>query len=1045
VASLLLMMLIMKMKILFCTVLMFWAVVALSQTVTTNPPIPRADEPVTITVNVTGTSLNGYSWNNATSPVWIWAWIAEECTSNCDAPTNINPATSAQDAAKVTRISTNPDVYQITITPTTFFNKPASEIKKIGLKLKTVNWNDNKQTDNDRFVTFFSGFVVNITQPSVFPLFKSQGETVSITANASEVSDLTIKVNGATVKEVASTTMVTLDHIVSELPGAVSVTVEAYNGLETKTSSFEYIVRTTTVNQSRPIGIIDGINYDANDPTKVTLSLWAPTKSSVYVVGDFTGWSVQPEYLMKKDGEHFWIEVSGLEAMKEYAFHYLLDEAIYVADPYADKILDPDDQYIPNETYPNLMEYPSAARKQEWYFNRLSVLQTNQEDFTWQVENFVKPKKEALVIYELLIRDFFDIENRNFQNLIDTIGYFKRLGVNAIELMPVMEFAGNDSWGYNPTFMFAVDKYYGTKNKLKEFIDRCHAEGIAVILDIVLNHQDTPHPYLLMDFNFTSFKPNPTNPWFNVEATHPFSVFFDMNHESAYTKSYADTVNHYWLTEFKADGLRFDLSKGFTQKNTGTDVGFWSAKDDSRIALLKRMYDDIEEHSPGKYLILEHFADNSEEKILSDYGFMFWGNLNHAYSQMSLGFSDGATIAGSSYKNRSWTSPNLVAYMESHDEERMMFRNLQFGNVLNNYSIKNLKTALERVKLASAFFFTIPGPKMIWQFGELGYDVSIDYNGRVGQKPLHWEYYENADKKKLWTTFSHLIKLKTSYDLFQSTDFTIQEATPYIKQITLRNSPYTASPTLTQDMNAVVVGNYDVSSKTVTMNFPHTGNWFHYFSGGDTLKVDETSISATFAPGEFRLYTDVKLPATEDELMAFVKPASPELLEITESAQTLTLHWADNSEIETEFQIFRRVEDGPWELIGSAGKNDVSFEDTNDIVSGVSYTYYITAVNTFGKSTSEQQIIETSNLVTSSESLIGKAVFVYPNPVQDMLYVLERGTIVFEVSAISLQGKRVPVKQIDQTAWNVSDLAPGIYFLEMKTSRGTVRVKMIKA
>ena len=117
--------------------------------------------------------------------------------------------------------------------------------------------------------------------------------------------------------------------------------------------------------------------------------------------------------------------------------------------------------------------------------------------------------------------------------------------------MPITEFNGNESWGYNPTFMFAPDKYYGTKNKLKEFIDKCHQLGIAVILDMVMNHHDLPNPYVIMDFDFNAFKPTANNQWFNTDAKHPFNVFFDMNHESSYTKKYLDTINYYWLNEYK--------------------------------------------------------------------------------------------------------------------------------------------------------------------------------------------------------------------------------------------------------------------------------------------------------------------------------------------------------------------------------------------------------------------------------------------------------------------------------------------------------------
>ena len=92
-----------------------------------------------------------------------------------------------------------------------------------------------------------------------------------------------------------------------------------------------------------------------------------------------------------------------------------------------------------------------------------------------------------------------------------------------------------------------------------------------------------------------------------------------MNHESLYTKRYVNTVNHYWLNEYRIDGLRFDLSKGFTQRNNPENVGAWSLYDASRIAILKRMADRIWEHTPDAYIILEHLSDNSEEKELAEY------------------------------------------------------------------------------------------------------------------------------------------------------------------------------------------------------------------------------------------------------------------------------------------------------------------------------------------------------------------------------------------------------------------------------------------
>src|SRR5690606_33091364 len=127
--------------------------------------------------------------------------------------------------------------------------------------------------------------------------------------------------------------------------------------------------------------------------------------------------------------------------------------------------------------FENLPPYPAGQERE------VTVLQTGANafyNFTWSdaTNNFVKPSKKDLVIYEVLVRDFD--ANRTYQNLIDRINYFKDLNINAIQLMPVMEFEGNESWGYNTAFHMALDKRYGSPAKLKEFVDICHQNGIAV-------------------------------------------------------------------------------------------------------------------------------------------------------------------------------------------------------------------------------------------------------------------------------------------------------------------------------------------------------------------------------------------------------------------------------------------------------------------------------------------------------------------------------------------------------------------------------------
>ena len=310
-----------------------------------------------------------------------------------------------------------------------------------------------------------------------------------------------------------------------------------------------------------PAGVVEGINYNPNN-TAVTLVLYAPGKNNVIVIGDFSNWTNQCAYQMNKtpDGNYFWITLTGLTPGVEYGYQYLIDNTIRTADPYTQKVLDPeDDQFINATTYPNLKPYPTGLTT-----GQVGIIQTAEPQYTWQANNFVKPDKRNLMVYELLIRDF--TAQHSYQSLIDSLPYLKNIGINAIELMPINEFDGNESWGYNTSFYFAPDKYYGTKNKLKEFIDKCHLNGIAVILDVVYNHCTGNAPQAKMYWDAANNSPAANNPWLNP-VQHLMHMLFltTLITQSAPTQYLVQRSLNHWLIEYRIDGYRFDLAKGFTQ------------------------------------------------------------------------------------------------------------------------------------------------------------------------------------------------------------------------------------------------------------------------------------------------------------------------------------------------------------------------------------------------------------------------------------------------------------------------------------------------
>ena len=593
-----------------------------------------------------------------------------------------------------------------------------------------------------------------------------------------------------------------------------------------------------------PIQLRDGISIISDD--SLGFVLFAPKKETVYLIGDFNNWQVSDTYKMKKDGDRFWIKIGNLEKGKEYICQYLIDNSIKIADPYASKISDPwNDKDISSTIYPNLISYPTGKTTEI-----AMVVNTAPASYSWKTANFEITKPESMVIYEILIRDFTtDGSIKAVQGKLD---YLKQLGVNAIELMPFNEFEANNSWGYNPSFHFATDKAYGSSNDYKAFIDACHSNGIAVIMDMVLNHSYGQSPMVRM-YQDANNNPTADNPWYNQKSNfaNPNAQWgYDFNHESKYTQAFVDSVCAYWMKEYKIDGFRFDFTKGFSNTSypASGDDSWGDPYDAARIKNLKRIYDGIKKRNSNAILICEHLTNNEEEKELAEYGIMLWGKMTENYNEATMGwgaesgtFGPKGNVLWTSYKERGWTKPNLVAYMESHDEERIMFKNEQWGKTYGDYNVTNLKTGLQRTEAAAVILMSFPGPKMIWQFGELGYDEELN-NDRLGKKPLHWEYYDVAERKALYDVFSKMNKIRNSNVTFSTDDY-VADVKDQFKQIRLRSS----------DEYVCAIANFDVVELTQSVNFGKAGQWEDYFSSSK-LTLTGTTQDIKLQPGEYRLY-----------------------------------------------------------------------------------------------------------------------------------------------------------------------------------------------
>jgi hypothetical protein len=198
--------------------------------------------------------------------------------------------------------------------------------------------------------------------------------------------------------------------------------------------------------------------------------------------------------------------------------------------------------------------------------------------------------------------------------------------------------------------------------------------------------------------------------------------------------------------------------------------------------------------------------------------------------------------------------------MESHDEERLMYKNLQYGNINGSYSIKNLPTALDREELAGAFYFTVPGPKMIWQFGELGYDYSIDYNGRTGNKPIKWDYFSEPDRKAVYDTWSKLIQLKLQEPIFQTDNFTLSVASS-LKKIQLTDDASNATLKY-----ITIIGNFGVGTQSINPTFQKTGTWYDLLNENTSINVSNQNALISLEPGEFKVYGSSEVVLAVDDI-----------------------------------------------------------------------------------------------------------------------------------------------------------------------------------
>ena len=868
-------------KITVFLLLTFNAIIAFSQ-VTTNPSPIEVDQSVTITVdaNSTATDCNGFSSPNK---VYLHSGIGDDTD-----PWNVVVGNWGLDDGVGEMTDNGDGTWSITFVPKDYYGLTAVQeaaATKMGMVFRNEDgsqeFKDNGCVD---FIFNVGAFQVTMVNPSSDePItYVSSGDSLNIMAqNTNGDADYELFGNGASITT-QTTGFFNFTH--SNITTNTFYELVATQGTSSVTKAFTVVINPGANAQTIPSDLEDGINY-TSDATKAILVLDAPLKDFVYVAGSFNDWSPTVDYAMKKDPStgKFWLELTGLTSGNIETYQYWVFETtpiadsptlVKTADPFSTLVLSPfDDPWIPSASYPNMPEYPWGQERE------VTVLETGQTPYNWVITNFDKPKKEDLVIYEVLIRDFD--EDRTFQNLIDRVSYFKNLNINAIELMPVMEFEGNESWGYNPSFHMALDKFYGPEAKLKELVDLYHQNGIAVILDVALNHAMGRNPMNRMwmkDADNDGWgEPSSENPYFNEIATHSYSIGNDFNHSQTLTKEYTKRVIKHWVEEFHIDGLRWDLTKGFTQNCSGSE-SCTNAYQADRVAVLKEYADYSWSIDPDHYVIFEHLGTDNEEKEWANYrvgegkGVMMWGRMNDPYYQLAMGYASGSDFNRMGHNSHSFTEKRLIGYAESHDEERTMYKALQFGNSTNSsHDVKDLQIALSRMSALGAVTLTIPGPKMIWHFGDLGMDNSLytcsdgtvnEPDCRLATKPQpQWDenWLGDANRSQIYTDWAKINALKQNEAVFEG-NYSIDSG-----NLTPRIYIWDDTIPLSEIKNIVILANFDVTTQNVVPDFPYNGTWYNLMDN-TSINVTNTTNPISLDAGEFRIFGNQSTTAAVDEL-----------------------------------------------------------------------------------------------------------------------------------------------------------------------------------
>jgi 1,4-alpha-glucan branching enzyme len=450
----------------------------------------------------------------------------------------------------------------------------------------------------------------------------------------------------------------------------------------------------------------------------VAFRVWAPNAEAVSVIGSFNEFKPGANPMSSEGNGYWYVDVAKAKVKDEYKFH-IKNGAMELSriDPYAREV---------TSSVGNAVVY-------------------NVNDFDWGIDEFHLPTMNELVIYELHVGTFSDDDedgSGDFSSAAKRLTHLKKIGVNCIEIMPVAEFPGNRSWGYNPSHIFAVEGSYGGRVGLKKFVKKCHQAGIGVILDVVYNHMG---PGDLDLWQFDGYSENEKGGIYFYQDERSKTPWGDTrpDYGRPEVRNFLRDNAIMWIEDFHIDGLRYD-STIYMRKVDGAAIDLPDA-----WRLFQQINGEIRQRFPSALLIAEDLQDESGLTTPVEAGgagfhaqwcAQFVHPIREAVSAPADEQRSMAAVAAAITQEFNADVFQRIIYSESHDE------------VANGHQRVTSEVqpddpqawfARKRSTLAAGLVFTSPGLPMIFQgqeFLESGWfqdtvpvdwDLSEEFSGIV--------------------------------------------------------------------------------------------------------------------------------------------------------------------------------------------------------------------------------------------------------------------------------------------------------------------------